>query len=497
MMAWIVGLEVFLHWEVWAALAAGALIGIVFGCIPGLTAAMGVGVFIPVSFALSPVAGIALLIAIYKGGTYGGAISGIMVNVPGTPSSIPTTMAGYPLAKKGYANLALSAAALGSLFGGVVGVAFLIFAGPQVARFALRFGPVEFASLFIFAVTIIAHLSRESMLKGLIAGVLGFLISSIGMDPMVGVPRFHFGMIELYDGVPRIIALIGMFAGVAVFGYLESLAQKTELQMIEPRGERIRIREVLSEWKALLRASVIGTALGFIPGPGGGTSSFVAYADAKARGLLPNVETEGSIRGVLVSEAANNAAVGGALITLFALGIPGDTVTAVLYGGILIQGLTPGPTMFAESPILTYGILISTVFATIFFALFGFFGSKYLARILKAPGHYLWPAVWMMAFIGAFGLYNRPFDLTLILIFAVVGYLLHKGGFPIGPISLGILLGTSFEANLRRALIRFRGDWTVFFTRPISLVLLILTALSIGHAVYSAVKNKPVETLES
>lgn len=488
---WVLGgLAMFLSWEVWLALAVGSLVGVVFGAIPGLTAMMGVGVFIPITFYMSPFVGIAMLIAIYKGGIYGGSIAGILVNVPGTPASIPATMDGYPLAQKGLGNYALTADALSSMMGGIIGIFFLLFLAPFIARFALRFGAVEFSSLFLFAMVIIAHLSRGSMLKGLISGALGFLIATVGIDPMVPTPRMTFGIMHLHDGVPRVVALIGMFAGAEVLTQLEVVASRVKLQIVKPLGKRCTLREIFQNWKEILIASITGVFIGMIPGPGAGTSSFIAYSNAKRRAKDPESFGKGNIVGVMVAEAANNAMIGGALITLFALGLPGDTVTAVLYGGVLIHGLTPGAALFINNPELMYGILISTVFATGFFALYGYFGARHLSRVLQAPKYMLWPGVWLLCFVGAYGLYNRIFDLQLIVVFGVIGYLLKKGGFPIAPLSLAIILGRSFEGNFRRALIRYNFDLTVFLTRPISLVLLLLTAFSVGHAIYTALKRE-------
>ncbi len=459
-------------------IAMGVLLGILFGSLPGLTATMGIVIIIPLTYGLSPQVGIGALLGVYCGAISGGAIAATLLKIPGTPSSVATTFDAYPMAQRGEAGRALGVGIFTSFLGGIFSALVLSIAAPPIARFALSFGAAEYASLAIFGLMIIGSISAGSMVKGIIAGAFGVFISTIGTDPMTGTLRLTFGQPALISGVDLLPALIGLFAISQVFDDVQVLfTEKTEHVMQKVKSAHFRVSEVLSRWKLVLVSAIIGTGVGALPGAGGSIASFLAYDTAKRMSKHPEEFGKGAVEGVIASETANNAVTGGSMIPMITLGVPGDSSTAVLMGGLLVQGLRPGPILFRDQPTIAYSIFVALFVANIFMLFFQYFGIRIYAKLLLIKRDILTPIILALCMVGAYGTSGRIFDTFIVLVFGVIGYFLMKFKFGVAPVVLGIILGPILESNFRRAMHQFKGDWTVFFQRPISLVFLILALI--------------------
>jgi len=464
------------------AIFIGVFGGTVIGALPGLTATMGVALLIPMTFGMAPVLGLNMLIGIFIGGIYGGCISSILIKTPGTPASAATVLDGYPLAQKGQAVKALGMATIASGIGGLFSCVVLAFMAPMLASVALKFGPAEYFSLACFGLAIIASLSSD-ILKGLLVGCFGMLLSTIGSDPIGGVLRFTFGATGFADGVAFIPALIGLFAISEVLVQIERLFEKNEVT-VKLTGSIPSLKEVISCWKTLLWGSIIGTFVGIVPGTGSGTASWISYSEAKRRSKNPELYGTGLLDGVAATESANNAVCGGALVPLLALGIPGDSVTAVLVGGLMIQGLTPGPMLFAERPDVIIGIFTGSFVANIFMIIIGLAGIRLFAQVLNIPKRMLIMAIVMFCLLGSYSINMNVMDLFTMLTFGIVGYFLQKYNFSLAAVCISLILGPIAEENLRLAYIANQGDITVFITKPISCVFVILTIFSLCWPIY-------------
>lgn len=469
------------------AIFVGVFGGTVIGALPGLTATMGVALLIPVTFGMAPVLGLNMLIGIYVGGIYGGCISSILVKTPGTPASAATVLDGYPLAQKGQAKKALGMATLASGIGGLFSCVVLAFMAPMLASIALKFGPTEYFALAAFGLAIIASLSND-ILKGILVGCFGMLVSTIGSDPIGGVLRFTFGATGFSDGIAFIPALIGLFAISEVMVQIERVFEKNEVT-VKLEGSIPNLKEMLSCWKTLLRGSIIGTFIGIVPGTGSGTASWIAYSEAKRNSKHPERFGTGELEGVAATESSNNAVCGGALVPLLALGIPGDSVTAVLVGGLMIQGLAPGPMLFVEHPDVVIGIFTGSFVANIFMVIIGLAGIRLFAQVLNIPKKNLIMAIVMFCVLGSYAINMNVTDLFTMLVFGVIGYFLQKYNFSLAAVCISLILGPIAEENLRLAYIANQGDLTVFLTRPISAVFVALTIFSLFWPIYRELKT--------
>ncbi len=469
----------------------GVFVGITFGCMPGLTATMGIVLFLPFTFSMNPIASFALLLGIYVGGVYGGSITAILIKTPGTASSAATVLDGYPLAERGEGSEALSMATIASFIGGVFSCVALILLAPQLARVALKFGPAEYFAVGVFGISIVSSISSNNLIKGLLSALFGLLIITIGMDPVEGNLRFAFGNYNLAAGINATPALIGMFAIAEVLEKVETIYKnKVKKTVTVIQGKMVSPKVIKANALNLLRSSIIGTAIGIIPATGTGVASWLSYNEAKRASKEPELFGNGSYEGIVASEAANNAVTGGALIPLLTLGIPGDIVTAVMMGALIIQGITPGPKLFTDQKDIVTGIYLMLLLANVFMLIFGLSGVRLFIKVLKVPVEYLMPIVAVLCFVGAYAVQNSLFDLNVVLIMGIIGYIFNKVKIPIPPMLLGILLGKILEANLRRALVISHGDWSIFLTRPICLGLLILSALSFVWPIYREWKDK-------
>ncbi|NSW78497.1 MAG: tripartite tricarboxylate transporter permease [Chthonomonadetes bacterium] len=456
---------------------AGVVAGIVIGALPGLTATMGVALLVPFTFWLPTLPALMVLLGVYVGAMYGGAIPAVLIRTPGTPAAAATSLDGYPMAQAGRAGLAIGISCITGVIGGVFSTLVLMYASPQVARFALKFGPAEYFALAVFGLSVIASLSERSLLKGVLMGVCGLLLATIGMDPITAVPRFTFGLTPLLEGLALVPVLIGVFA-------LGEVLYQTSL----PEPDRSLFREIgrvlpsRTEYKRItlptLLACLTGTFIGALPGVGGDVASFVAYDQAKKVSKRPEEFGNGSVEGLAAAECANNSVTGGAMIPMLTLGIPGDAVTAVILGSLLMHGVRPGPDLFEKQAHLLSAIFVGLLVANLLVLPVGLAGAKLFAQTVRAPRHFLFPTIVVLCVVGSYAINNSLFDVGVMFVFGLVGWALRRWGFPVAPLVLGLILGRMVEENLRRALILSGGSWMVFLQRPLALSLLVLAVLS-------------------
>ena len=486
----LAGFESVMTFQIILLVAAGVALGLVFGSIPGLTATMAVAICLPITYGMDPIAGMSLLMGLYIGGVSGGLIPAILLKLPGTPSSIATTFDGYPMAQRGEPGKAFNYAIVSSFLGGLLSIIVLIMIAPPLGRVALQFGPYEFFAIVIFSLTLIASLSGDSLPKGIMAGLLGIAFAMVGSAPIDAFPRFTYGFTDMNAGFNLLPVLIGLFALSEIFLSAEKKVKKGLNAKLKKVNYRVSVKEYMAQGWNFLRSSLIGIGIGILPGIGGGTSNIIAYVAAKSSSKKPEEFGKGNPAGVVASESSNNAAVGGALVPLISLGIPGDTVTAMLLGGLVLHGLQPGPLLMQNSGDVVYGIFAALLIANVFMILFLFLGMKGFIRLLSIPQHILYPIILALCVVGAFGVNNRLFDVGALLFFGVLGYLMVKFGFPLTPLVLGFILGPLLETNLRRGLMLSQGDFMPFLTSPIAAVFLLIAAASVIFAIYSNNKKK-------
>jgi putative tricarboxylic transport membrane protein len=453
----------------------GVTLGILVGVLPGLSPAMGVALLVPFSFGLDPLIALVLLVAVYSAANYGGTITAIAINTPGTPSAIVATFDGYPLTQQGAPGRALGAAVMASTVGGLTGTLILIFFSVPLARAALTFGPAEYFALAVFGLTIISSLSRGDWVKALIATLIGLILNTVGMDPFTGHYRFTFGSPALADGFSFIPALIGLFALGEIFLSMEK-SDVVRGALSKVSGKMPSIREMWGIKRTVGQSALIGTLIGVVPGAGATIASFIAYGEAKRISRNPELFGRGALDGVAASGAATSGSVGGALVPLLTLGIPGSASTAVLIGALVMHGITPGPELFKADAPLVYGIFASMFVAYLFMLLLGIAANQLWIKIISAPKAVLFPIILGIAVIGSYSVSNSMFDVWSCFGFGILGWVMRRNGFPTAPVVLGLILGFLAETSLRRALLM--GDWTIFFTRPVSLILLVLAVLS-------------------
>lgn len=468
---------------------AGVAGGIVIGGLPGLSAAMAVAILTPLSFGMSPNVSMALLLGVYCGSVYGGSISAILIRTPGTPAACATIFDGYPLTKQGKAGLALGWAAVGSTFGGIVGVLALVLLAPLITRLALNFSAPEYFGLALFGLSIIISISGEHLVQGLIAGALGLLISTIGMDPVQGITRFTFGSMDLLGGIPLISALIGIFAVSEALNNVESVFREGERVKQAINGTIPALRDIKNHFVLLMKSAVIGTFIGALPGAGADIAALVSYNEAKRSAKDPSRFGTGAVEGVIAAETGNNAVTGGAMIPLLTLAIPGDAVTAILLGALMIHGLRPGPMLMTSDRPLVYSFYCSLFLANIFLLVCGLAGLKLFTKVVAISKRNLAPIIMVLCLVGSYAVGNNIFDAKLAFLFGLIGYGLQKVNYPVAPLVLAIILGPMAEVSLRQSLIMSQGSWMILVTRPISLVLLLMVVFSIVFSVRQMKKS--------
>ena len=471
--------------------------GLVAGALPGISATMAVALLVPFTFTMDPTRGLIALGAIYMAAIYGGSFSAILINTPGTPSSIGTTFDGYPMARQGRGEEAIVTATIASVFGGLFGVAVLAFLSPPLAAFSLRFGPPEYFWLAVFGLTIVASLSTGSFIKGAIGALLGLLVSTIGIAPIGGDVRFTFGRTDLQAGIELVVALIGLFCIPEIL----TMAAQTGASASPAIGYQHRrgvfvdtLKAVLAQPVNLLRSALIGVWVGLLPGAGGSVANLVAYDAAKRSSRHPERFGTGIIDGVIATETANNAVVGAGMVPLFTLGIPGAPPDAVIYGVLLLHGLRPGADLFTRQGQIVYTFIVALALATVLMAPIGIAGGRLLNRLVGAlPARYLAPGIFVLTVVGAYAIRNNFFDVVVMLVLGVAGYALKRLGVHPAPVVLGLVLGPIAEEGFVQGLLMGAGlpqRWLIFFTRPVSWILIGLSAVSLAWPLASELLHR-------
>ena len=476
----------------------GTLAGLLAGAIPGFTIAMGVILTLPFTFGMSPIQGLATMMGVFVGGFSGGLMSCMLTGIPGTPSSVATTFDGFPMVRSGKPGLALGLGLWSSFFGGMISAVILVALAPQLAFLGLEFGPWDYFSLIVFALTITVSLSGDNMIKGLIAGLLGLFAACVGEDEINGVARFAFGSDHIRQGFAFLPVLIGLFAFSQLLSDVEDSA-KAKAPLMKNSAEAIRVEHrkaiatVLMNWINLIRSSFIGIFTGILPAAGGSISNILAYDQAKKASNNRNEFGKGAVDGIIAPEAANNATAGGALIMMMALGIPGDIVTAIMIGALMIHNIIPGPSFIQDEPLLAYGVFIAFFAAHFFMVGLQAFALRLFLLVTRIPMYILASVILAYCAIGVFALHNITFDIWVMFGFGVIGYFMRKLGFPLAPMILGVVLGKLAELNIARA-IGISDDYSLFVTRPWSLFFLIMAIVSVLFPFYQNAKKDTLFT---
>ncbi len=479
---WLALLDQSLSFNVLFFSFLGTLAGIIAAAIPGFTILMAIVLVFPFTFAMTPLEGLSTLIGVYVGGYSGGQISGILLGIPGTPSSICTVFDGYPLAKQGRAGEALGIGIFASFIGGILGGIVMVLFIKPVSEIGLKFGPWELFGLVLFSLTLIATLGGKSFWKGMCSGFLGLTMATVGTDDTGGIVRLTFDIPELIGGFSLLPVLVGIFAlpsMMSALGPSNKVSAQPALANELSIPYRTVFKRLKENWFNLLRSSALGAFVGALPGEGGSVANFLSYDQAKRYSKHPELFGTGCPDGVVAAESGNNACAGGSLIPTLSLGIPGSAADAVLLGVLMVHSIPPGPALFKDSAMLVYGLFVIFFVAHFYMlALQLGIGSRMFLRITQCPQWAMVPVVLVMCAIGCFALNNQMFDVWLFLIFGVLGYLMDRAGFPLAPVIIGLILGGMCEDNLRQAF-SIDPDWMTFFTRPVSALFLLLTAASI------------------
>lgn len=467
-------------------ICGGVTLGIIFGVTPGLGSVTALAILVPITFYFSPLAAIAFLVGVNKGGTSGGAIPAILINTPGTPEAAATALDGYPLTKKGRPLKAMKTALYSSVCGDTFSDCMLILLAAPFAAIALTFGPPEFTSIIIFSFTLIAALAGKSLTKGIMAAAFGMFLSTWGLDPVDASERLTFGTVELFDGISLTPMAIGVLALSSVLAQIFTLKKTGEPERITTdlgfkADNKLPPGEFWRNWKTLLRSACIGTGVGMLPGLGVSLAAFLGYGAAKRGSKTPEEFGKGTIEGIQATEASNSAVVGSNLIPTIALGIPGNVAAALLIGAFMIHGVVPGPLMMIEHGALVYSIFASMLMANVAHLIIGRIGITIWVKFVLIPKKIILPVVTVFCFLGVYIPSNSMFDVGLLLVFGGLGYFMRKSGFSIVCLVIGFLLGPMLEMALRQTMLMHKTDLTILITRPISLVFLLLTLFFIWH----------------
>lgn len=469
--------------------------GIVIGTLPGLTATMAVALLVPITFVMEPSTGLVMLGAVWCGAIYGGANAAILLNVPGTPSSIATTFDGYPMTKKGDADKAMLASLIASAIGGIIGVIILLTLFAPLAQLSLKFGKPEYFWFCIFGLTTISAMSTGNVFKGLLGGFLGLLIGTIGIDPVAGIPRFTFGYKPLVQGIQLVPALIGFFA----FSQMLTLMERDVKYIAKYKQRPNLLKSLLSEMyqkgrSIILRSSFLGTFIGILPGAGGPVASIIAYNEAKRWDKNPEKYGKGALEGIMASESSNNAVIGGSLIPMMGLGIPGCPAAAVVMGGLLAHGIIPGSKLLTESADVAYTFIMALIVANLIMLPVGYFLIKLVGNILNVPLYFVAPVILVLSTIGSYALRNSMLDVFVMVICGIIAYLLSKVDIDAGPLALGLVLGPIAEDALGVSLVIAQAKGSIMqllFLRPVSIILIILSILSVfSPLILAQIKKK-------
>ncbi len=472
----------------------GVFIGSVFAAIPGLSVILCVILFLPVTYSMTAIPGMMFLLGIYCAGGYGGSVSAILINTPGTPHAAATMLDGHPLSEQGRTKAALKIALYASTFGGIFSALMLLFLGPQVARVAAQLGTAEYFMVCVFGLTIIAGVSGKSMIKGLISACLGLLISCVGSDPMTSYDRFTFGISRLYLGLDLAVCLIGLFALVEIMSKAEKRLDRLNLDTTQIKDDGIITKEEYKRMaRPMLLSSLIGVMVGIIPGTGASEASWFSYNTAKNMSKHPEEFGHGSVEGIAAAEAANNAVTGATLIPLLTLGIPGDGTVAIMLSALMINGLNPGLSLFTTQGNIMYAIMLGLILVNIFMLLQGKFLTRLFAKVVSIPQEILTPIIVIFCFAGAYSVNENFFDVGVALIFGMLAWILRKLELPPVPILLGLVLGSMTETNFRRALLISNGNPKIFFSSVYCIIFLVLILLAVGTIVRGKMKERSTQ----
>lgn len=470
----------------------GVGVGIVFGALPGMTATMAIAVFLPLTYKYSLDTALYLLLGLYVGGISGGLIPAVLINIPGTPSSICTTFDGYPMARRGEGERALRIGITSSLFGGIVSLLILWFFTPVLSKWAINFGAVEKFLIILFALTIIAALSKGQMIKGVFAGFLGVLVSLVGQFPdnnklRMVLPMRYF-KVNLRGGFELLPVLIGVFAMAQILQEAEAGMKEEKYNVdLNKQTKKFSFKDFNGEWINVIRSALIGTFVGILPGIGGSAASLLSYSQAKNFSKHSELFGTGCKSGIIASETANNGITGGALVPLLSLGIPGDSTTAVLVSAFMLQGVQVGPLFIQNNPGLWKTILVALAICNVFMFLMMFYPIKHIAKIIKLPKNRIYPVIFLMCVVGCYAGKSNMFDVWTMLIFGLVAYLFAKIHLPVAPFFIGFILGDDLEKYFVDSIKGSGGSLSVFFTHPIGWVIWGLIILSIVWAIYDDV----------
>ena len=469
----------------------GVFIGSVFAAIPGLTVILCVILFLPFTYQMTAIPGMMFLLGIYCAGGYGGSVSAILINTPGTPHAAATMLDGHPLSKQGRTRAALKIALYASTFGGVFSALMLLFLGPQVARVAAQLGTAEYFMVCLFGLTIIAGVSGKSMIKGVISACIGLLLSCVGSDPMTGYDRLTFGVGRLYLGLDLAVCLIGLFALVEILAKAELKPDALHLDAKKMEDNGVITKD---EYKRMVRpvllSSLIGSLVGIIPGTGASEASWFSYNTAKNMSRHPEEFGHGSVEGIAAAESANNAVTGATLIPLLTLGIPGDGTVAIMLSALMINGLNPGLSLFTTDGDIMYAIMLGLILVNLFMLLQGKFLTRLFAKVVSIPQEILTPIIVIFCFAGAYSVNKNYFDVKVALVFAVIAWVLRKLDMPAVPILLGMVLGNMTETNFRRALLISNGSPAIFFSSIYCIIFLVLIVVAVGTIVRGKLKER-------
>lgn len=469
----------------------GMLIGIVFGAIPGLNGNLAITVLLPFTFSFEPIPGILMLTSIFFGANFGGSISAILINTPGTGNAAATVLDGYPLAERGFPRKALATALTASTFGGIFSALCLLFLSEPISRVARQMSYPEYFALSVFGLSIITFISGKSMVKGLICGAIGVLLSTVGMDKTSGLNRFTFGSIQLYTGLTMMAVLLGTFAISQMIDRVVRQNQPEGSDLGEAReGDKLTRGETKALLPTMLKSSAIGAVIGAIPGTGGNIAAFIAYNEARRKAKQGEKFGEGELKGIAAPEAANNGATCCVLIPLLTLGIPGDIVAATLLSALTMHGLIVGPQLFVNSGVTVYAILIGCVIAQVFIFLQGKYLMSLFVKATNMPYDLLTAVLVAVCCVGAFSINGKIVDVYVMVVAGIVTYVLKKFDFPVVPLVLGMVLGSTAEENLRSTMAVINGSWINFFQRPVCLGITLILFLLIGSTVYNNRKNE-------
>lgn len=468
----------------------GIFFGIVFGCIPGLTATLGVVLLIPITYAMTSVEGMALLLGVYVGGISGGLITATLLNIPGTPSSIFTCWDAYPMAKGGKPGAALNIGVFSSLIGGLFSAVALICIAPQLAKVALMFGYWELFGLTLMAFCVVAVMTEGDTLRSAIGLVFGLALSCVGLDSLTGMQRLTFGHSELLGGLASTSIMMGLFAITEIVLQCSELGELKE--PISTKGVSLRppLKEMKGTGRIVAAGCAIGTFIGILPAVGQQTASLMTYNYARKTSKKPEMFGKGNPEGIVASETANNAVCGGALIPLITLGIPGDMTTAALIGGLMIHGLQPGPLLFSNNPDIVGAIMILFFVCNLLMYVMEIGLMKVFVKMIHIPKFILFPFIIMCCVLGVYALNNRTFDILVLIVFGIIGYLLVKAEVALSPVIMGYLMGSTFETNFRRALIGSNGSFGELLQRPIAMAFVVAAVLFVVVPVFMRLKKK-------